>query len=631
MPRYLFGGSPADFAIQTNYPADDATVRVQPEVDLTVWSAPVAGTRYTDLQLEFGGSTVAILTTSVSGRLPRFYGPDGVTQVWIDMGDTDRYVLESTDLGSIVDTKLDKTAQPSPHQHSGADVPSLQRQIDATMRCVMFDDASNTWPYQSDVTPTYPPTPMFWYGNAALPVQARWGLDYVDQLDATNHGGSTNIPDPTEEPTEDPVEDPDEPTMTIAMSTPVASINGAAVTVSAALTTAGGPQTFARVQVAVRGPSGQTNDVAYRANVTVDGTLSLTGGFTASASGTWTAYATYNKTGGSAQSDWVDGPKKTFTVTLTPPDTGNGGTTPPTGSASVPKVNRSGIQWNSGVARWDSDNPDNTVNLANAFGTWRGRSVDGFLHFPKRQTWNDMFNGVPASWANFPGYIVYSIPPQPETEGAQNNSATAAGQNNTRWEDFGKKLTAMGLNRSTFILRIWEVNGYWYKWAWGNERGTKVAPNTVESFVAAMKNLSTSVKKYAPNIKISINMTRGQSRSGTTWQSVYNQLLGNHQYGAYFDVIGYDTYDWYPATNTGNWNGTLNEAPGFNDIVSYCRSNGKQIGVEEWGLVGGGAGGGADNPYFITQMYGVFNSIKDVLAYEATTRTRAPPTPLSTG
>ncbi len=618
MARYLFGGSPADYVISTNEADDDQKLYYRPLATVTFWDAKVDGTRLTDLRLDFNGSNTDAITATSTGRIPQFYGPDGITQLWADTGDNERYAMVSTDLGAIVDGKISTTE--ADNFAKVVDVANIQRQLGLTPRVVMFNTETNTWPVQSDVTATNPPIPIFWYGNAALPTQLRRGLDYVDQL--TN--GSTNVPDEEEPVDEEPVEG--EPGRTIAMTTPVASANGANVTLSATITTAGGAQQFAFVQIAVRGPSGQQSDTAFNPNVSVDGALNLNGGFVASASGTWRAYISYNITGGSAQTDWVDGPVRTFTVTIP-----SGGT--PVGG--VPLVGRSGKTWNSGVAAWVTTG-NGCVALANAFGTWRGRPVDGFLKFADRSSWEGMFN-IASEWAAWPGYIVNSMPPQPQS---QNNSGTANGSNNSRWEGYGQALTAAGLNRNTYILRVWEVNGYWYNWAWGDERGTKSAPNTPASFVAAMKNLSMSVKKYAPNIKISVNLNRGSGRSNTTWQSVIQQLVGSHQYGKYIDIIGLDSYDWFPGqTNDGNWNNARNQSPGFADIAAFCRSNGLQIGVEEWALISasGGAvgGGGGDNPYFIQRMHQEFDSIKDVLAYEGYYENGGAPAeldhPISTG
>ncbi|GAB3251118.1 hypothetical protein [Kineosporia babensis] len=295
-----------------------------------------------------------------------------------------------------------------------------------------------------------------------------------------------------------------------------------------------------------------------------------------------------------------------------------GGGTPP-GAGVMPLVGRSGKAWNSGTARWEGHGTG-TPAKADAFGSWRGKPVDGFMNFHPRQTWSDLFV-IPSDWPAWVSagrYIVNSLPPQPETEGGGSNAATAAGSNNARWVNYGSALAAAGLNSPLYVLRLgWECNGYWFKWSYGDEGGMQTPKNSVASFQQAVINVSQSIKSTAPNVLIDVTLNRGSNRSGITLQQVMEPLV------PHIDIVGLDHYDWYPGqTNSGSWNSARNQQPGFNDLRPWLQDKGLQLGVPEWGLVnaaGGSAGGaGGDNAYYITQMHNEFAALAGLglLAYE---------------
>lgn len=589
MARNQFGGSPADYVIQPNDDTNDQTLRFRPNAPLTAWDDEVAGEQITDLQLTHDGDSVSTITATATGRVPRFYGPDSATTLWIDSGDADRYLLVSTDVGALVDSKLGRDEIPAAHTHSPDDIPGLARLSGAAVLYAFFNAQTNTWPPRPDTT-----GPVIWIGDATIPAGAIRGLDYIDQLAASNTGGSTNIPDPTPDP------DPATPDSNgVKLSAPVVSVNGGLVSLSAHVSTTAA-KTFKYVQFAVRGPAGQNADPSnsYHDNVTVNGDLPVTGSFTATASGVWTVYLSYNITGGADQASWVDGTKVTFTVTL-PSSPGSGGTDP-----NFPVLGISGLQWNSGVFVGGFN-----ANDAYTFATYRGKALDAFETFVARATWDEMFT-IDASWAPWPGILVLAIPPQPD---GQNNSATANGSNNQRWADYGSKLTAAGLNRSRTVIRLgWESNGDWYSWSWGSPHNY----NTPAQFVAAVKNVVTALRSTAPNVKISLNQNKNNKRSGADWRTDVMIPLLN-----YYDFVGLDAYDMYNASTTDALfqANMVNQDPGLASVASFCRSNGKRIGIEEWAPVraGGADGtGGGDNPVYINNVWNWLVANKDVVAYE---------------
>jgi hypothetical protein len=594
MSRHLYGGGSADFAIIADEPSGN--LKFQPGTTVTMWDSATGGNQVTDL-LSIIDEALTTVTTGSTGEIGHFYGPDGWASIlYADGGVGPRRALVPADLAAEVATKLGRDEEPAGHAHSVSDLPDVQRALAAGLTWVTFDSTSNTWPLVE-----LPPGRIVWDDNgsgASPPAQARGGFDlWFGPLT-----GPTNVPDPTPEPDpEDPTENPDN----VTLYAPVASVNGSSVALTAQVDTSVA-KTFRYLQIAVRGPSGQIADVGHAPNTTVDGSTTLAGGFVASQTGTWRAYAAYNLTGGSAQSDWTDGPAVDFGVTLpTPGDPTPGG---------IPLVGRSGLDLNLGVFVGGTD-----VASADYFVTYLGRNIDAYLTFTSRASWDQMFT-IHSSWAPFitgGGIVVVSNPPQPEPS---KNSATAAGTNNQRWRDYGTALTAAGLNSSRFVKRLgWECNGNWYWWSWGSPDIGK--QNTPESYIAAVKNVSDSIKTTAPNIKLSVNFNRNNKRTGYDWRTLLGALLGNGPTSGlpYFDIVGIDSYDMYnAATNASTWTAQSNQDPGPVTLASWCRANGKQLAYEEWAPIrSGGANGtgGGDNPYYCHAMADLMRSQTDILAY----------------
>lgn len=471
--------------------------------------------------------------------------------------------------------------------------PASQRQVNAAILQIVFDEVTSTWPARSSVTSS-PAQAVEWKGNAQPPTGAEGAVPGVDTWFGPRAGSSV-VPGATIVPTPDP-----DPVTGISLSVPIVTVVGSSISVSVDLTTTTSTS-FTYAQIAVRGPGGQKIDTAYHPGAVVNGTLNLSGTVTGTASGTWRAFGTYNLLGGA--SDWVDGPSTSASVTV--PTT----PTPPPGpgpAGAIPLIGNSGLAWNSGTFQSGND-----VAASLSFGTWRGRPLDAMLTFGDRSSWTGMFQ-IHSSWAPFNGLLINSIPPQPQ---GSNDAATAAGDNNTRWRNYGTALAAAGLNRNRYMIRIWEVNGDWYDWAMGGGK------NSAATFVRAIQNISTAVKSTAPNVKISVNFNRGNS-FGADWRTaVMDPLIQSGPSGRYVDNIGLDSYDWYPGqTNSTNWNNAKGQNPGLDTIADYCRDNGIQMSLEEWALVSasGGASGaaGGDNAYYITQMWDWFVDNADILSYE---------------
>lgn len=106
MARHLFGGSPADFAMEKV----GLNLLLRPESDGTVWDAAEGGTQITDL-LDLTGAPTTTITSDSDGAVA-FYGPDTVTSLYVDFGYGRRYCLVAVDIGEVLATHLALGGQP---------------------------------------------------------------------------------------------------------------------------------------------------------------------------------------------------------------------------------------------------------------------------------------------------------------------------------------------------------------------------------------------------------------------------------------------------------------------------------------------------------------------------------------
>ncbi|MFF9279503.1 glycosyl hydrolase family 28-related protein [Streptomyces griseosporeus] len=85
MARNQFGSGIADYVVQPT----DGLWGIGAGAVITLWDSQDGGTRYTDL-LDANLQAVTSVTADEQGRIPTFYGPDGVTQMWADAGGASR-------------------------------------------------------------------------------------------------------------------------------------------------------------------------------------------------------------------------------------------------------------------------------------------------------------------------------------------------------------------------------------------------------------------------------------------------------------------------------------------------------------------------------------------------------------
>ncbi|MFJ8923844.1 hypothetical protein ACIREK_30755 [Streptomyces sp. NPDC102415] len=106
MARHLFGGSTSDYAMERV----GNQLLLRPGATGTIWNAATGGAQLTDLT-DLAGAPITTVTADSDGAVA-FFGPDGVTNAFMDFGYGRRYAVAAVDLGSILATHLAQRDQP---------------------------------------------------------------------------------------------------------------------------------------------------------------------------------------------------------------------------------------------------------------------------------------------------------------------------------------------------------------------------------------------------------------------------------------------------------------------------------------------------------------------------------------
>ncbi|MFS4103751.1 hypothetical protein [Streptomyces sp. PD-S100-1] len=127
MARHLFGGSPSDYAMERV----GNQLLVRPAATGTVWDALTGGTQLTDLT-DLTGNPITQVTADVDGAVT-FYGPDGVTVVYVDFGYGRRYTMTATDLGGVLTSFIAQGGAPGGWAQLDGSGHIAEDQIDPAM------------------------------------------------------------------------------------------------------------------------------------------------------------------------------------------------------------------------------------------------------------------------------------------------------------------------------------------------------------------------------------------------------------------------------------------------------------------------------------------------------------------
>ncbi len=272
---------------------------------------------------------------------------------------------------------------------------------------------------------------------------------------------------------------------------------------------------------------------------------------------------------------------------------------PTSGSTGRLNNSQSGLAWVSGIypAR-------KGIAGVKEWGDWRGAPADVIIDWGQRQTWEDVVNPTYMlnSWGGTAFTKVFTLPPIPEGDGAT-MAECAAGAYNDKWRQFGENAKAAGVDDESVIRLGWELNGNWYKWS---------AIDNPGQFAECWRQVVASAESVAPALLWDWNVNRGVGN--TTMGDPTQAYPGD----SYVDIIGVDSYDWFPAVKSeADWNTQYAGAFGLKFWSDFARDHGKRISVPEWGVYPGSEAGGGDNPFYISKMQGFFKEQGAHLAYEA--------------
>jgi hypothetical protein len=267
------------------------------------------------------------------------------------------------------------------------------------------------------------------------------------------------------------------------------------------------------------------------------------------------------------------------------------------GKADQAAGTHSGLPWASGAYL-----PTDTPAAAAAFGTRRGRPMDVVDDWSARSSWQDIVNPdwLYQRWSGSPYTMAFGVAMLPENVAGVSLQACASGTYNSHWRQFGSVISSYGLGHS--IIRLgWEFNGNWYIW--------KATQPTV--WAKCWQQIVTSARSTAPGLQWDWNVNRGVSSGLADPTQAYP---GN----SYVNIIGVDSYDWWPAATTAaGWQSQLNGKQGLNYWLTFAEAHGKPLSVPEWGNVSSGTSAGGDDPLFVQDMKGFFVANAAHIAYEA--------------
>ena len=238
-----------------------------------------------------------------------------------------------------------------------------------------------------------------------------------------------------------------------------------------------------------------------------------------------------------------------------------------------------------------------TPSAIATFASWLGAAPEYALGYFSDTSWSNFVSEgewLIGQWSSqLPSQAMIWGMPLNMADGTSTLAEVAAGDFNSYYLQIAQTLVADG-EANSFIRLGWEFNGGWYPWSPG---ATGAA-----TFIAAFQDV--------------VNVLR--SVPGENFQIVWNPNVGEGQVSpakcypgnAYVDYIAEDVYDqfWGPnntpiTSDTTRWSDIESQSFGLNWLVSFAASEGKPIGLGEWGIVTRSDGfGGGDDPYFIQQM-----------------------------
>ncbi|MGQ0433014.1 MAG: glycoside hydrolase family 26 protein [Microthrixaceae bacterium] len=234
------------------------------------------------------------------------------------------------------------------------------------------------------------------------------------------------------------------------------------------------------------------------------------------------------------------------------------------------------------------------ADLVGQYETWIGQPVGYTVDFIGRTSTSD-----PAPWAALdnpswwckrwvarPSTLVLSTAILPNSNFSL--AAGARGDYDAHWKKFGQAMVAGGCGDA--ILRLgWEFNGKFYPWAAGGKEA---------SFAAYWRRIVTTLRAV-PNQRFLFDWTPLAGNANANVEAAYPG-------DAYVDIIGLDAYDTSNISTSkpaARWNDQVSRRYGLAWQRTFALGHGKAMSLPEWGVWDRTqAGGGGDNPEYITRM-----------------------------
>lgn len=226
------------------------------------------------------------------------------------------------------------------------------------------------------------------------------------------------------------------------------------------------------------------------------------------------------------------------------------------------------------------------TNLAGvqAVATMLGRPVTQAMDFFDGTNWSSIEHSPANEVPKWSGYqMTWSVPMLPQSGASLRVGATGA--YDSHFAAVADYLVANG--QADAIIRLgWEFNGNWFPWSAGN---------CLRCFVEYWRQIVQTMRAV-PGAGFRFEWAPAASITGFPFADAYP---GNN----WVDIVGLDIYDMtMQATDPADrWQVLLTETVGLDWLAGFAAAHHKPIGLPEWGLGWGPAGGG-DNPYYILQM-----------------------------
>jgi hypothetical protein len=235
-----------------------------------------------------------------------------------------------------------------------------------------------------------------------------------------------------------------------------------------------------------------------------------------------------------------------------------------------------------------------------AFEEWTGASVGCVEDFLSSSSWADISEPTwwISRWARAKEWhpLVLSVPLLPDV-GADLRSG-AEGAYDEHFAKLAELLVRNNFSDATIRLG-WEFNGGEFPWAvlpGGGPDGTRTADN----FIAYWRRVVMTMRSTS-GAHFTFDWSVNNGKNIVDAETAYP---GDE----FVDIVGIDAYDqvWGPDSGqvedpVQRWLAISNGKHNLDWWAEFARSHGKSVSVAEWGLIGGGHGGG-DNPYYVEHI-----------------------------